>query len=74
MQFDRYGRCQVRQPPNMRSTVRFNKRISAKEALDEIKIIKNDIITRNIFSSINNDKIENYFNSISKKLNILSLS
>ena len=51
-----------------------NKRISAKEALDEIKIIKNDIITRNIFSNINNDKIENYFNSISKKLNMLSLS
>ena len=51
-----------------------NKRMSAKEALDEIKIIKNDIIKRNIFSSINNDKIENYFNSISKKLNMLSLS
>ena len=52
----------------------YNKRISAKEALDEIKIIKNDIITRNLFNNINNEKIENYFNSISKKLNIFSLS
>jgi serine/threonine protein kinase len=50
------------------------KRISAKEALNEIKIIKNDIITRKIFNNINNEKIENYFNSISKKLNMFSLS
>ena len=51
-----------------------NKRISAREALEEIKIIKNDIITRNIFNNINNNKFENYFNCISQKLNLFSLS
>ena len=50
------------------------KRISAREALEEIKNIKKDILSKNIFDNINNNKIENYVDIISKNLKLLSLS
>ena len=50
------------------------KRISAKEALEEIKIIKNDIIKNNILINTNNNKIDDYINFISKKITLLTLA
>ena len=50
------------------------KRISAKEALEEIKSIKNEMITNNILININNNKIGNYLNSITNKISLLSFS
>jgi serine/threonine protein kinase len=50
------------------------KRISAREALEEIKSIKNEMITNNILININNNKIGNYLNSITNKISLLSFS
>ena len=50
------------------------KRISAREALEEIKTIKNEMITNNIIININNNKIRNYLDMISNKISLLSLS
>ena len=51
-----------------------SKRISAKDALEEIIRIKNEIITDNIMSNLNNNKMVNYFNIISNKISLLSMS
>ena len=50
------------------------KRISAREALEEIKTIKNEMITNNIIININNNKIRSYLDMISNKISLLSLS
>ena len=50
------------------------KRISAREALEEIKSIKNEMITNNILININNNKIGNYLNTITNKISLLSFS
>ena len=50
------------------------KRISAREALEEIKIIKNNVITNNIINNLSNNKIEDYLNIISKKISIINLA
>ena len=51
-----------------------SKRISAKDALEEIIRIKNEMITDNIMSNLNNNKMVNYFNIISNKISLLSMS
>ena len=50
------------------------KRISAREALEEIKSIKNEMITNNILININNNKIGNYLNTSTNKISLLSFS
>ena len=51
-----------------------SKRISAKEALEEIINIKKEMITDNIISNINNNKMMNYMNIITNKISLLSMS
>ena len=50
------------------------KRISAKEALEEIKKIKADIVKNNIINYMDKNKIENYWNIVNKKLSMINLS
>ena len=51
-----------------------SKRISAKEALEEIIRIKNEMIADNIMNNLNNNKLADYFNIISNKISLLSMS
>ena len=51
-----------------------SKRISAKEALEEIINIKKEMITDNIISNINKNKMMNYMNIITNKISLLSMS
>ena len=49
------------------------KRISAKEALKEIQLIKKDLMTINLMNNINNNKSD-YLDFITKKISLISIS
>lgn len=50
------------------------KRICAREALEEIKSIKAEMISSNIINNINNNKIRIFLNTIGNKISLLNLS
>ena len=50
------------------------KRITAREALDEVIKIKNDLMINDIMNNINKNEIEKYLESFNNKISIMNLS